>query len=143
MVFPASVPPTPSTSAAPTSSSSTRFVRPPFPRPPAERPAQNPFFGGNSTKATSGINGAGTKAQAALGIPDTPKAFFDDTKKSVRPFLFGIERGADEEDRLVILPATTSLRSLPASRETPSTGSWTSEASRFGVMRSRELMSAV
>lgn len=45
---------------------------------------------GNSTKATSGINGAGTKAQAALGIPDTPKAFFDDTKESVRnSFQFG------------------------------------------------------
>jgi hypothetical protein len=26
---------------------------------------------GNSTKATSGINGAGTKAQQDLGIPDT------------------------------------------------------------------------
>ncbi|ORY86711.1 FAD binding domain-domain-containing protein [Leucosporidium creatinivorum] len=45
---------------------------------------KNPFFGGNSTKATSGINGAGTKAQAALGIKDSVKAFFDDTKKSAR-----------------------------------------------------------
>jgi succinate dehydrogenase/fumarate reductase flavoprotein subunit len=44
-------------------------------------------MGGNSTKATSGINGAGTKAQADLGIKDTPKAFFDDTKESVRPLL--------------------------------------------------------
>lgn len=26
---------------------------------------KNPFFGGNSTKATSGINGAGTKAVGA------------------------------------------------------------------------------
>ncbi|SCV70307.1 BQ2448_1701 [Microbotryum intermedium] len=43
---------------------------------------KNPFFGGNSTKATSGINGAGTKAQANLNIPDSAKAFFDDTKKS-------------------------------------------------------------
>ncbi|KAK4702622.1 hypothetical protein P7C70_g3598, partial [Phenoliferia sp. Uapishka_3] len=45
---------------------------------------KNSFMGGNSTKATSGINGAGTAAQSALGIPDTPKAFFDDTKKSAR-----------------------------------------------------------
>ena len=27
------------------------------------------FLGGNSTKATSGINGAGTSAQLKLGIP--------------------------------------------------------------------------
>ncbi|POW02007.1 hypothetical protein PSTT_12109 [Puccinia striiformis] len=45
---------------------------------------KNPFFGGNSTKATSGINGAGTNAQAELGIPDSAKVFFDDTKKSAR-----------------------------------------------------------
>lgn len=45
---------------------------------------KNPFFGGNSTKATSGINGAGTNAQAELGIPDSAKVFFEDTKKSAR-----------------------------------------------------------
>ncbi|GAA6005543.1 hypothetical protein JCM11491_003680 [Sporobolomyces phaffii] len=45
---------------------------------------KNPFFGGNSTKATSGINGAGTSAQAALGIKDSAAAFFADTKKSAR-----------------------------------------------------------
>ncbi|KAM0750965.1 Flavocytochrome c [Meredithblackwellia eburnea MCA 4105] len=45
---------------------------------------KNSFMGGNSTKATSGINGAGTQAQAKLNIRDTPKAFFDDTKKSAR-----------------------------------------------------------
>lgn len=45
---------------------------------------KNPFFGGNSTKATSGINGAGTNAQAELGIPDSAKVFFQDTKKSAR-----------------------------------------------------------
>ncbi|GAA6061068.1 hypothetical protein JCM10212_000111 [Sporobolomyces blumeae] len=45
---------------------------------------KNSFFGGNSTKATSGINGAGTKAQDALGIKDSAKAFFNDTKKSAR-----------------------------------------------------------
>ena len=30
---------------------------------------KNPFMGGNSTKATSGINGALTKTQIAKGIP--------------------------------------------------------------------------
>jgi succinate dehydrogenase/fumarate reductase flavoprotein subunit len=43
-------------------------------------------MGGNSTKATSGINGAGTNAQRELGISDTSKIFFDDTKKSVSLF---------------------------------------------------------
>lgn len=41
---------------------------------------KNPFFGGNSTKATSGINGAGTATQSDLNIPDSAKIFFDDTK---------------------------------------------------------------
>jgi len=41
------------------------------------------FMGGNSTKATSGINGAGTQTQQMNGIPDNSKIFFDDTKKSV------------------------------------------------------------
>lgn len=45
---------------------------------------KNPFAGGNSTKATSGINGAGTKAQEQLGIKDSVAAFFADTKKSAR-----------------------------------------------------------
>ena len=40
-------------------------------------------MGGNSTKATSGINGAGTQTQQELGIPDSAKVFFEDTKKSV------------------------------------------------------------
>jgi hypothetical protein len=47
-------------------------------------------MGGNSTKATSGINGAGTQAQQTLGIPDNAKIFFDDTKKSVRRFPFAV-----------------------------------------------------
>lgn len=34
---------------------------------------KNAFFGGNSTKATSGINGAGTATQADLDIPDSAK----------------------------------------------------------------------
>lgn len=40
-------------------------------------------MGGNSTKATSGINGAGTRTQQLDGVPDNAKIFFDDTKKSV------------------------------------------------------------
>merc|ERR1711904_401954 len=39
------------------------------------------FCGGNSTKATSGINGAGTKTQAAKGVPDNTEIFFADTLK--------------------------------------------------------------
>ncbi|KIM45071.1 hypothetical protein M413DRAFT_66523 [Hebeloma cylindrosporum] len=42
------------------------------------------FMGGNSTKATSGINGAGTNTQKELNIPDSAKIFFEDTKKSAR-----------------------------------------------------------
>ncbi|KAJ5404200.1 hypothetical protein N7509_004071 [Penicillium cosmopolitanum] len=42
------------------------------------------FFGGNSTKATSGINGALTRTQTDLGIPDTVKQFYEDTLKSAR-----------------------------------------------------------
>merc|ERR1712038_1895935 len=39
------------------------------------------FCGGNSTKATSGINGAATKTQAAKGIPDNVDIFLADTLK--------------------------------------------------------------
>merc|ERR1712038_1271431 len=39
------------------------------------------FCGGNSTKATSGINGAETKTQAAKGINDTIELFTSDTLK--------------------------------------------------------------
>ncbi|KAJ4414900.1 Osmotic growth protein [Neurospora sp. IMI 360204] len=42
------------------------------------------FFGGNSTKATSGINGALTRTQVELGIQDSVKQFYDDTLKSAR-----------------------------------------------------------
>ncbi|KIK68935.1 hypothetical protein GYMLUDRAFT_34953 [Collybiopsis luxurians FD-317 M1] len=42
------------------------------------------FMGGNSTKATSGINGAGTQTQQEHNIPDNAKIFFEDTKKSAR-----------------------------------------------------------
>ncbi|KAI1491777.1 flavocytochrome c [Biscogniauxia mediterranea] len=42
------------------------------------------FFGGNSTKATSGINGALTRTQVEHGIADSVKQFYDDTLKSAR-----------------------------------------------------------
>lgn len=41
-------------------------------------------MGGNSTKATSGINGAYTRSQQALKIQDSVKEFYDDTVKSAR-----------------------------------------------------------
>jgi flavocytochrome c len=37
------------------------------------------FMGGNSTKATSGINGAGTRVQEKMGIPDSKEQFEEDT----------------------------------------------------------------
>lgn len=50
-----------------------------------------PFLGGNSVKATGGINAAHTKQQRALGIQDSPESFEQDTAKSagdrVRPAL--------------------------------------------------------
>lgn len=39
------------------------------------------FFGGNSTKATSGINGALTKSQRKLQISDSPEIFEEDTMR--------------------------------------------------------------
>eukprot|EP01088_Endostelium_zonatum_P001132 TRINITY_DN1141_c0_g1_i1.p1 TRINITY_DN1141_c0_g1~~TRINITY_DN1141_c0_g1_i1.p1 ORF type:complete len:514 (-),score=178.63 TRINITY_DN1141_c0_g1_i1:90-1631(-) len=45
---------------------------------------RNSFMGGNSTKATSGINGAGTQTQKGLKIEDTVQAFYDDTAKSAK-----------------------------------------------------------
>lgn len=45
---------------------------------------KNSFFGGNSTKATSGINGALTKTQIALGIQDSAAIFEADTTRSAR-----------------------------------------------------------
>eukprot|EP00913_Durusdinium_trenchii_P031615 g29605.t1 len=39
------------------------------------------FCGGNSTKATSGINGAGTKTQKTKSIPDNAEIFIADTLK--------------------------------------------------------------
>jgi len=43
---------------------------------------KSPFCGGNSTKATSGINAAGTSSQRAVGIQDSAEVFFQDTKVS-------------------------------------------------------------
>ena len=45
---------------------------------------KNLFLGGNSTKATSGINGAGTATQLKLGIPDNKHIFYQDSAKSAR-----------------------------------------------------------
>merc|ERR1712203_1175597 len=42
---------------------------------------KNSFFGGNSTKATSGINGALTRAQRNLKIGDSPEIFTADTMR--------------------------------------------------------------
>jgi len=39
---------------------------------------------GNSTKATSGINGALTRTQIALNIKDSVEQFYQDTLKSAR-----------------------------------------------------------
>lgn len=46
-----------------------------------------PFFGGNSTKATSGINGALTRTQMEKGIPDSPQKFYEDTALSARDLI--------------------------------------------------------
>lgn len=42
---------------------------------------KNPFMGGNSTKATSGINGAGTRTQRTKGVSDSPEVFQADTMR--------------------------------------------------------------
>lgn len=43
---------------------------------------KSPFCGGNSTKATSGINAAGSRTQRLLKIPDTAEIFEKDTTVS-------------------------------------------------------------
>ncbi|KAH9823601.1 Flavocytochrome c, partial [Teratosphaeria destructans] len=45
---------------------------------------KNNFMGGNSTKATSGINGALTRTQVDHDIADSVKQFYEDTLKSAR-----------------------------------------------------------
>jgi flavocytochrome c len=53
---------------------------------------KNAFFGGNSTKATSGINGALTKTQRAHKVPDSPEIFAEDCKRggATRPELVDV-----------------------------------------------------
>jgi len=48
---------------------------------------KNSFLGGNSTKATSGINGALTKTQIKNNIPDSAEKFYDDTALSARDLI--------------------------------------------------------
>jgi len=48
---------------------------------------KNSFLGGNSTKATSGINGALTRTQVKLGIKDSVETFYEDTAKSAKNLL--------------------------------------------------------
>merc|ERR1712216_386783 len=60
------------------------------------------FCGGNSTKATSGINGANTRSQKNKGINDTTEIFINDTLKggAKRPELVKVlcgNSGADVE----------------------------------------------
>jgi flavocytochrome c len=43
---------------------------------------KNMFMGGNSTKATSGMNGAGTRTQQAMSVPDSREIFEEDTIRS-------------------------------------------------------------
>jgi len=45
------------------------------------------FCGGNSTKATSGINAAGSRTQRGLTIPDAAEIFERDTAKSAGALL--------------------------------------------------------
>jgi hypothetical protein len=68
------------------SSSSTRTVCAPSNTLPKRHHADNvaDFMGGNSTKATSGINGALTRTQVDEKIADSVKQFYDDTLKSAR-----------------------------------------------------------
>lgn len=48
---------------------------------------KKPSLGGNSVKASSGINGANTEAQKNHGIQDTVKDFYDDTVASAGDLL--------------------------------------------------------
>ncbi|WP_026477720.1 flavocytochrome c [Alkaliphilus transvaalensis] len=40
-----------------------------------------PMVGGNTLRATGGLNAAGTSSQAALGIEDSPESHYEDTMK--------------------------------------------------------------
>merc|ERR1740120_301668 len=58
------------------------------------------FCGGNSTKATNGINGSATKSQAAKGIQDSIELFTADTLKggAKKPELVKVLCGNSGED---------------------------------------------
>jgi succinate dehydrogenase/fumarate reductase flavoprotein subunit len=45
---------------------------------------KSPFFGGNSAKASSGINGALTELQKGQSIEDSPDHFYNDTMQSAQ-----------------------------------------------------------
>jgi succinate dehydrogenase/fumarate reductase flavoprotein subunit len=75
-------------------------------------------MGGNSTKATSGINGAGTQTQQDHGIVDSAKIFFDDTKRSVRVIRSRFLLNAEFLHRPVISRAMTSSKSSLAAQAT-------------------------
>ena len=45
---------------------------------------KKPLLGGNSSRATSGINAALTQTQIKAGIPDSPEIFYQDTLKGAR-----------------------------------------------------------
>ena len=51
---------------------------------------KNPYMGGNSTKATSGINGSMTRTQVSQGVKDSNAAFYKDTALSA-------SKGASDE----------------------------------------------
>ena len=93
------------------------------------------FMGGNSTKATSGINGAGTTSQQDLDIKDSAKVFFEDTKKSVsinytyHKFVFSSFFHFSYRQKTLLV--TTSSASSPVAPATPSTGSSTNSVSTY------------
>jgi len=79
------VPPIPFTLLEATSFFSTRIVRIlAYPNLDSILSDWPDFFGGNSTKATSGINAALTRTQVDEKIGDSVKQFYDDTIKSAR-----------------------------------------------------------
>ena len=69
---------------------------------------RNPFCGGNSTKATSGINGALTNSQKAKGIQDSTEVFLKDVAKSAA---LGDENAPPSELAKVIIFLSQSLYS--------------------------------
>lgn len=68
------------------------------------------FLGGNSVKATSGINGTPTSTQAQQGIPDNAHVFYNDTALSAAGQTMNEQRHSDEgwaafgSSELLLLP---------------------------------------